>query len=644
MGTSDHWNWTAAAPLTSDVSQIGLATVQDARGNAGPLSLFYIASNDQMLNAQQRIAGDSTSWEVQPALSAAPPQVKHVAVKAKQFAVAGAIAGVVDLLVVSTKNQVTRFRQAAPGNGWQVTDPQPFAGDKVQQVAATVDASGQLQLVALTTSGDLIRQRQMSAGNLNWNAPQKIAGISAKQVAIAANSNNGNLLEIFFIDHHNVLSHLRQQNVADDVNGWGLGSPLLQNNPTAKEFAIGQNADGRLELFVVDTNTHLFHIWQTSTADTTQWSDKTRFAGYSANQVTVARNQDGRLEIFYVGTDDSLYHNWQVVPNGDWIGETNVPGYSGKQIAVAQNAGDGHLEVIWIDKNNVVQHSWQVVPNAGWVNTNGTGGSVGTSSSLGGATNLLLITGNCGLLTDVAVTISITQDIVFSSDGKPSSGSSVKGFSWQLNCIGRAADYAVAQQYVIGYSGGHIYGMVNNWTVDPADVTLGGFDPLINSQPSLVSLSGHKIPAGYQLVIRLTNDEVGNITAGTFLVIDDKGNNVGKKTVDLKSSIVGPIVDMQLDLVGPGNSESVILTSGAGSIEYAASSILTATETAPPCTGFAASIGTQETSNSTYGPMSAGSSNVLQQTFSVNVGGAPRRLQIRALRPPTPLFHPSGKR
>jgi hypothetical protein len=619
-----------------DVAQLGVATSQGVRGNAGALSLFYIATNGEVLNTQQRVAGDSTSWEVQPALSTTPASQKHVAVKAKQVAFAEATAGVLDLLVVTSKNEVIRFRQAGLGNAWVKTDPQPFSGDKIQEVAAAVDSMGQLQLVGLATSGKVLRQRQMSSGNLNWNPPQTMAGLSAKQVAVAANNNNSGLLEIFFIDHHNVISHVPQLNVADDSStGWDNNSPL-PGNPNGKEFIVGQNSDFRLELFIIDTHSRLFHIWQTSKTDTTPWSAYTRFPGASAKQVAVASNQDGRLELFYVGTDANLYHNWQATPNGNWIGETVIPGYSGKQLAVAQNAGDSHLELFWVDKNNELQHSWQTLPNAGWMNTNGLGGNAATASPLGGSANLILQSGNCGLLVDVAVTIYITQDIAFSSNGKPSSGSSVKGFSWQLNCVGRAADFALFQQYVICFDGTDIYGCINNWTIDPADTKNAGFDKLILSEESLASVSGHKIPAGFQLIIVLTNDGVGNITSATFLVIDAKGDNVGKKTINVKSSIAGPIVDMQLNLVGPASSETVTLTSGAGSIEYAASSILTANGTPPPCAGIQGGRDTAEDSNSAYGPMSASASNVLQQTFSVNVGAPPMRLRKGPRRPPTP--------
>src|SRR6202142_2452151 len=200
MGTSHHWNWNGAQPLTVDVAQVDVATNRALRGKAGSIYLFYIATNGEVLNAQQRIAGDSITWEVQPALSTTPASQKHVAVNAKQVAFAEATAGAIDLLVVTSKNQVLRFRQSGLGSPWVKTDPQPFVGNKIQQLAAAVDSLGQLQLVGLTTSGKVIRQRPISPGNLNWNPLQPIKGLAAKQVAIAANHNNSGLLEVFFID------------------------------------------------------------------------------------------------------------------------------------------------------------------------------------------------------------------------------------------------------------------------------------------------------------------------------------------------------------------------------------------------------------------------------------------------------------
>jgi hypothetical protein len=34
----------------------------------------------------------------------------------------------------------------------------------------------------------------------------------------------------------------------------------------------------------------------------------------------VGQNADGRLEIFTQGSDDALWHNWQLTPGGAWSG------------------------------------------------------------------------------------------------------------------------------------------------------------------------------------------------------------------------------------------------------------------------------------------------------------------------------------
>jgi hypothetical protein len=85
--------------------------------------------------------------------------------------------------------------------------------------------------------------------------------------------------------------------------------------------------------------------------------------------VAVGNNADGRLEIFYIGLDDVLYHNWQLAPNGKWIGE-NAVGPKGpsraKQVAVGNNA-DGRLEIFYIGLDDVLYHNWQSAPNGNWI-------------------------------------------------------------------------------------------------------------------------------------------------------------------------------------------------------------------------------------------------------------------------------------
>jgi hypothetical protein len=131
---------------------------------------------------------------------------------------------------------------------------------------------------------------------------------------------------------------------------------------SAQQIAVGQDADGHLEVFYVGTNNYLYHRWQMS-PNSLVWSDETRFPSDSATQVAVGRNKDGRLEIFYVGTNNDLYHNWQVAPNGTWAGESRLSNASANQVAVGSNA-DGHLEVFYVGTNGKLYHNWQVTPGS----------------------------------------------------------------------------------------------------------------------------------------------------------------------------------------------------------------------------------------------------------------------------------------
>ena len=110
---------------------------------------------------------------------------------------------------------------------------------------------------------------------------------------------------------------------------------------SAKQVAVGTNADGLLEIFYVGTNNDLYHNRQLSPDGA--WAGQVSFAGNSARQIAVGQNEDGRLEIFYVGTNNDLYHNWQTQPNGTvWNGETPFQGNSAQQVTVARNE-DGRI-------------------------------------------------------------------------------------------------------------------------------------------------------------------------------------------------------------------------------------------------------------------------------------------------------------
>jgi hypothetical protein len=124
-----------------------------------------------------------------------------------------------------------------------------------------------------------------------------------------------------------------------------------------------------------------------------------------------------------------------------------------------------------------------------------------------------------------------------------------------------------------------------------------------------------------QAAMTLLAKSDSSVTGATFAVTGADGAVLASETLDLASipgvsaDQLAPITAFELNLVGPFNGESTVLSSGAGTIVYRASSPLTALSQEPPCVESGAVTG--ETANSVYGLLPAGPSDSITQSFSV---------------------------
>lgn len=172
---------------------------------------------------------------------------------------------------------------------------------------------------------------------------------------IVAQNLNG-LLEVFWVfnDDENRELHsavLIPHNVANPqiVSLGGQWSPN-------RRPVVAENLEGGLELFMVGLNYDLFHRWQTITeiGNTAVWvNDWVSLGGPAFSDPVVARNADGRLEVFVINDKNYLIHRWQDYPDdsSQWSNwESLMPGDSVVRVppsnrpAVALNP-DGRLEL-----------------------------------------------------------------------------------------------------------------------------------------------------------------------------------------------------------------------------------------------------------------------------------------------------------
>ena len=178
-------------------------------------------------------------------------------------------------------------------------------------------------------------------------------------------NNQDGRLEVFARGGDGALWHIWQTSPNNGWSGWhSLGGKIW-------DPCVGNNKDGRLEVFARGGDGALWHIWQTSPNN--GWSGWHSLGGKIGRPV-VANNADGRLEVFVQGADGALWHIWQTAPNNGWSGWHKLGGQIDHPI-IGRNQ-DGRLEVFARGGNGALWHIWQTAPNNGWSGWHSLGGKV----------------------------------------------------------------------------------------------------------------------------------------------------------------------------------------------------------------------------------------------------------------------------
>jgi len=166
---------------------------------------------------------------------------------------------------------------------------------------------------------DDVAQAASTISNVQWRVFPGLTGVA--QLSLTHNQNGA--LALFARTSGGGIVVAQQTAPNSDwtgvisLGGWGL-----------RDFAVAENADGRLEVFALGGDGAIYHQWQTAPASTA-WSGWAYLGGHDLQDVAVARNADGRLVMLAVGADHYVYERRQVAANGgfgdwSWVGGPGV--------------------------------------------------------------------------------------------------------------------------------------------------------------------------------------------------------------------------------------------------------------------------------------------------------------------------------
>jgi hypothetical protein len=258
-----------------------------------------------------------------------------------------------------------------------------------------------------------------------------------------------------------------------------------------------------------------------------------------------------------------------------------------------------------------------------------------------GSGNYILAAGSkCATLTGVKATIYFTEDLVWESGGGSGGPPS---FSIQLNAetnSNQKLDWLQFSTHMGDDQG--LWPWMNIW----APSGINNNDPLWNqavSKPVANMPQAARIPAGYSLVVELQNDTAGNVTAAKWDVLNGSGASIGSVTYPLSTAQGGgvppgdlsPIASFQVTFGGAANGGHATFSSGAGLMVLEADQTMNVDTAYPGCIGYIG--GTAETSNITYGAMSATPAKIFAQAFNIEADSPQAHAaKTNARKAPTP--------
>ncbi len=232
---------------------------------------------------------------------------------------------------------------------------------------------GRIELFGMQSGGVLWHVWQ-TAANGGWSDGAVLGAPGGGIIGgVTVASNQDGRLEVFGVGSDHQLYHIWQTSPNGGWSGWGsLGFPWPHTTLQIGDPRVVRNADGRLEVFLLAADQNIWHAWQT--APNGGWG---AWASLGTPPVEIANgapfvgnNADGRIEVFVTGSDGGIYHIWQTAPSNGWSSWAlllgPLPGVQFNGLGGIANNQDGRFQLFFIGSDGALWTMPQSSPSNGW--------------------------------------------------------------------------------------------------------------------------------------------------------------------------------------------------------------------------------------------------------------------------------------
>jgi hypothetical protein len=263
--------------------------------------------------------------------------------------------GRLEVFAIGSDYTLQHNYQKSPGGSFGGWSGLGNDGHNLLYLSVGNDADGLLQVLALDDNGELLVARQASNGAFNWT---NLGGDFESPPVVASNANGR--LEVFALDSNYQMEHAYETSANGSWSGFSLlGSWHFRSDPV-----VGVNSDGRLEVFAVGTDGALDHIWQLHPSGSGGWSSWAGLGSIIVSAPAVTRNGAGNIEVFALGPGGDVVHIGQS-GSGAWGNWSSLGGAQASVPTVGDDPGN-RMELNAIGLSGSAFDIWQTSVGGGW--------------------------------------------------------------------------------------------------------------------------------------------------------------------------------------------------------------------------------------------------------------------------------------